>query len=573
MAIKKIGELLVERGLITPLQLQVALEEQNTTGSLLGEILVEKSMISAEQLVDVVAERLKMPRVTLDSLIIDPKVIQTVPVELARRYTLIPVLQVGKALTVAMADPLNVIAVDELAYSTNLEIRRAIATPASIRSAIERYYSVQDRLRSVLGEYSGQKAAKVDITPLGPVANEQAEAPVVQLVNIVISKAVRNGASDVHIEPNEHALRVRYRVHGKMREEVSPPKALQNEIISRIKIAAGLDVSEKRVPQDGRFSVEVDNVIVDLRISTLPTIHGEKIVVRILDPRKLALGLPQLGFTDALLDEWRDVIRAPEGLILISGPTSSGKTSTLYASLQEINSVERNIITVEDPVEYSLSLINQVQTNDKAGLTFAACLRSILRQNPDVIMVGEMRDSETARMGVRAALTGHLVFSTIHANDSASSVTRMVDIGVESFLVASSLKAALAQRLARANCPDCLEEYAPPAGLINLAGLPSGITYMKSGGCNSCRMTGHKGMTGVYEFLPIDHTIREMIVSGKSDSQIKEYARTQGMKTLFEYGLDKLRQGRITLEELLRVALPSRTGQRQDQPEMMEMVR
>ncbi|MFQ5606684.1 MAG: GspE/PulE family protein [Candidatus Zixiibacteriota bacterium] len=555
MAIKRLGEMLIEKGLIERDRLGAVLQEQETSGQRLGEMLVSRDIITEDQLLEVMSERLKTPKITLDSLVIDPQIIQTVPVELARRYTLLPVFRIGKTLTVAMADPLNIIAIDELSYNTGCQIRRAIASERAIKSAIERYYSVQERLKSVIGDLPEDKA---DAGIAQGVDGESGvdEAPVVQLVHMLIGKAVREGASDIHIEPSEVALRVRFRLHGRMREEASPPKSLEAEIISRIKIASEMDVSEKRIPQDGRFSMEVDGFMIDLRVSTLPTSSGEKIVIRILDPRSIRIGLQELGFTKSNLEEWQELIRAPEGLALISGPTSSGKTTTLYSSLQEINSVEKNIVTVEDPVEYSLPLINQVQTNERAGLTFASSLRSILRQNPDIIMIGEIRDGETASIATRAALTGHLVFSTIHTNDAASSVTRLVDIGVESYLVASALRGALAQRLVRLNCPECLIEYQPPAALVSLAGLDGNVKFFKSKGCAKCKMTMHMGMSALYEFLLVDDTIREMIARGETDSAIKARARANGMETLFEAGLRELKERRINLEELLQAAIP-----------------
>lgn len=565
MAIKRLGEILIDKGLITRDRLEVALQEQKSSGRRLGEILVERDIITEEELLEVMSERLKTPKITLDSLVIDPHVIETVPVELARRYTLLPIFRIGETLTVAMADPLNIIAIDELAYTTGCEIRRAIASERAIRGSIERYYSVQERLKSVIGDMPEARAENQVGPGLKTGAGQSAddEAPVVQLVNMLIFKAVREGASDIHVEPGELALRIRFRMHGKMREEASPPKYLQAEVVSRIKIAADMDVSEKRLPQDGRFSMEVDGDIIDLRVSTLPTSSGEKVVIRILDPRNIQIGLPDLGFTREKLKKWRELIVVTEGLLLISGPTSSGKTTTLYASLQEINSIEKNIITVEDPVEYSLPIINQVQINERAGLTFATSLRSILRQNPDIIMIGEIRDSETASIATRASLTGHLVFSTIHTNDAPSSVTRLVDIGVENYLVASALRGALAQRLVRLNCPDCKAEYLPPAPLVELAGLSDSVKFFKSDGCAKCRMTGYKGMTALYELLLVDDSIREFIARGESDVAIKAYARANGMETLFEAGLRKLKKGLINLEELLQAATPDSVSDRQ----------
>ena len=359
----------------------------------------------------------------------------------------------------------------------------------------------------------------------------------------------------VHIEPDETTLRIRYRISGVMHEEASPPKSMQNEVISRIKVAANLDVSEKRIPQDGRFMTEVDGHTIDLRVSTLPTIHGEKIVLRILDRRNLFTSFCKLGFDDGLSDEWENLVHKPEGLILISGPTSSGKTSTLYATLQEINSVEKNIVTVEDPVEYSLPLVNQVQINEKAGLTFPSTLRSILRQNPDVVMIGEIRDPETARMAIRSSLTGHLVFSTIHTNDAPSAITRLIDMNIENYLVAAALQGVLAQRLVRVNCPHCRESYRPSQAVIQRAGLPAEqinrVDFRHGVGCNQCKQTGFKGQTGIFEFVRITPALAEMIMNGESLYRLRDQARAGGYVPLFDAGMKKVAVGDICLEELL----------------------
>jgi len=369
---KKLGDVLIERGVITPEQLDKALHQQPMTGKRLGDLLVDTGVITEDQLLEAISDRLAIPKLSLPTMVIDPLVVSRVPVDLARRYTLIPVFSIGNTLTLAMADPLNIIAIDEIKYRTGCDIKRVVAT--------------------------------ISATP----EKTEAETPIVRLVNLIISKAVKDRASDIHIEPDEASLRIRYRISGVMREEASPPKAMQKELISRIKIAANLDVSEKRLPQDGRFMTQVDEASVDLRVSTLPTIHGEKIVIRILDQRNLIRSFHDLGFRDRVRDAWKTIIRKPEGLVLLSGPTSSGKTTTLYTTLQEINTIEKNIITVEDPVEYSLPLINQIQINEKAGLTFPSTLRAMMRQNPDIIMIGEIRDVETAKMAVRSSLTGHL---------------------------------------------------------------------------------------------------------------------------------------------------------------------
>jgi len=553
---KKIGDVLIAKGLITTKQLNSALEEQKSSGGKLGQILINRKLISENELTEAISERLDIQKISLKSLVIDPHIISKVPVELARRYELIPVFKIGDMMTVAMADPLNIIAIDELKYLTKCKIKRVIAPASEIATAIDEYYSVADSMNDVIGEYPGTEQKDDTIIPLNDSTVFEQETPVVKLVNLLITTAVNAKASDIHIEPDEDTLRVRYRINGIMKNEASPPKNLQSEIISRIKVAANMDVSEKRLPQDGRLMMRVDGFDIDLRISTLPTINGEKIVIRILDKRVLNIGLGELGFSDSILKRWENLIHIKEGLILITGPTSSGKTTTLYSVLQEINSSEKNIITVEDPVEYSLPLINQVQTNEKAGLTFANVLRSILRQNPDIIMIGEMRDAETAAMAIRAALTGHLVFSTLHTNDAPSSIARLTDMGIENYLVASAIKAVLAQRLLRTNCPHCLEEYEPTEIYLRLANyhtLPVDIKFRRSVGCNKCRMTSYLGQTGIYELIEIDEKIAEMIISGNSEIQIRNYAYDSGYRPLFQSGMEKVIDGSVCLEELLRV--------------------
>ena len=553
---KKIGDILIEKGLITTAQLDDALKTQRATGAKLGQILVEKGLITENQLAESVAARLNIPRISLKSVIVDPQVIATVPVELARRYSLIPVFKINNVLTVAMADPLNIIAIDELKYLSHCDVRRVIALQSEIEAAIDEYYSVADSIQEVIGDYPvpEKPAARAPKIATGALGDD--DTPVVKLVDLIINRAIKDKASDIHIEPDEDRLRIRYRINGVMREEASPPKNLQSEIISRIKVAAGMDVSEKRLPQDGRLTVPTDHGDVDLRISTLPTVHGEKTVIRILDKHVLNIGLDHLGFDENLLERWRRLIDKKEGLILITGPTSSGKTTTLYSVLQEINSIEKNIITVEDPVEYSLPLINQVQTNEKAGLTFASLLRYILRQNPDTIMIGEIRDSETARMAMRSALTGHLVFSTLHTNDAPGGIARLLDMDLENYLVASALKGILAQRLLRTNCPNCRQEYTPGTMELKLAGLHDQvdqIKFYKAPGCKECRMSGYQGQTGIFELLEIDDTMVDLIIGGASEIEMKNHATDRDYRPLFETGLDLVKNGSVPLEELLRV--------------------
>lgn len=553
---KRIGDLLLAKGYATEEQIRTGLSIQQKTGKKLGNILVDAGIITEDQLVEVISERLKIAKLNLSSLVINPHVIATVPIDIAKKYNVLPVFKMGNTLTVAMVDPLDVIALDEIKYHTKCIVKRAVAGEKAIKEAIDQYYSVADSVRDIIG-----KDTQEDITADRGAVVKSAEiisgdSTVVRLVDMIITRAIQVGASDIHFEPDENQLRIRYRVNGVMREEAAPPKKLQAEVISRIKIASELDVSEKRLPQDGRMSVSTDGREVDLRVSTLPTIHGEKIVIRILDKRNLRTGLPELGMNAALLESWREHIRKPEGLILISGPTSSGKTSTLYASLQEINSIEKNIITVEDPVEFSLPLINQIQINEKAGLTFASALRSMLRQNPDIIMVGEIRDSETAAIAIRASLTGHLVLSTIHTNDSVATVTRLIDMGIEPYMVASAIEALLAQRLVRTLCPECKEEAELPKNVLERvfpAGPPPGTTFCTNIGCIKCRGTGFAGLTGLYEIVNVTDRIREMILEHKSEANIRAEAAANGYRPLFETGLELAARGVTTIDEVLKV--------------------
>ncbi len=567
---KKIGDVLVEKGLLTPGQLNEGLEHQRATGRRLGEALVDLGLVTEDQMVEAISDRLGIPRISLKSLVIDPGVVQAVNVDIARRYTLIPIFNIGATLTLAMADPLNLIAIDEIKYLTGKNVNRAVASASEIRSAIDEYYSVADSLNQILSARGQGDNAKAEET--GARAAE-VQAPVVKFVNLVVSKAVKDRAADIHIEPEESRMRIRYRIDGVMREEAAPPKSMQAELISRIKVAADLDVSEKRLPQDGRFGMTVEGHPIDLRVSTLPTIHGEKIVIRVLDRRSLQLTFSDLGFGECVEQRWQNIIRKPEGLVLITGPTSSGKTSTLYTTLQSINSVEKNIITVEDPVEYSLPMIIQIQINEKAGLTFPTTLRAILRQNPDIIMIGEIRDAETARMAVRSALTGHLVFSTMHTNDAPSAISRLVDMGIEPYLVASALRGVLAQRLVRLNCPECLRPDDPAAIVLKRAGLSetdvATIDFRRGGGCPHCKNTGLKGLTGIYELVQVDSNLSEMIMANASLGQIHRQARVSGYRPLIVMGLDKVKTGLVNLNELVKQAVSAedKSTRATDQPE------
>jgi type IV pilus assembly protein PilB len=554
---KKIGDILIEKGLITQEILDQALTIQRQTGKKLGQVLVDEQYITENDLADAISERVGVPKLSLQNLVIDPELLRLVGFELAKRHQVVPVFRIGNTLTIAMVDPLDVVAIDEIRLLTKQRINRTVATQSDVMTAVEEHYSVKESLDQALEDATRQKEA--DLLEIGAVEPSEAhagEAPVIKYVNLLIAQAVKSRASDVHIEPDEKTVRVRYRINGLLRQEGSPPKAIQSALITRLKIMAELDVSEKRVPQDGRFTFVWGGQNVDVRLSTLPTIHGEKVVMRLLDRRNLLLGLQNLGFDDNVLEDFRKIAHKPEGLILISGPTGSGKTSTLYALLDEINSVEKNIITIEDPVEYNLQGINQVQTNEKAGLTFANCLRSILRQNPDVIMVGEIRDGETAAIAVRSAMTGHLVLSTIHTNDAAGAVARLLDMEIEGYLLASALLGVLAQRLVRVVCQTCRVEDSVPKSLLGELEISedAGIRFYQGTGCDDCHQTGYRGRTGAYEFLPVTDKVRELIVASSSSAKIKAEAVAGGMTTLHQDALRKALDGKTTYREVLRVS-------------------
>lgn len=558
---KRIGELLVQKGLISPKQLDEALKIQKRTGERAGDILVRQGVLSEENFLAVMSEKISVPKVNLDNLVVDPEVVKLVPVELAKKHRLIPILQLGSALTVAMVDPLDLIAIEQLKYHTGLEINRTIASVSQVEKAISDYYTVQDSVAEVVREMAlpeedfGKELAEAT-EKVGESPEELTEnAPLVRLVNLLLTQGIKDLASDIHIEPEERELRVRFRIHGVMREVATPPRNLGPAIVSRIKIMSNMDVSEKRLPQDGRFAYKIGQNEVDFRVSTLPTIFGEKVVLRILDKTNLAVNLDKIGLSKELLSRLRQATKKPEGLVLVTGPTGSGKTSTLYGILRELNSVEKNIITVEDPVEYHIPMIAQVQTNEKAGLFFANALRSILRQDPDIIMVGEIRDRETAEIAVRSALTGHLVLSTLHANDAPSTVARLLDMGVEAYLLAASLVTVIAQRLVRRICENCREKTMVPEALKRQLWIDGpGAVFYRGAGCRSCKQSGFSGRLGIFEMLVINDSIRELVANRESTAAILAEARKQGMKLLRQDGAEKTLAGLTTVEEVLRVS-------------------
>jgi len=567
---RRLGDLLVREGLIDNEQLARALQEQKGSNDKLGSILVKLSFVTEENLIAFLSRQYGIQSITLSQLDIDPDILKLVPEQIARKYEVLPVKLQGNTLTLAMGDPTNVFALDDVGFMTNLQVIPAVASQAAIRQAIDRSYdSKGGGIADIVSEMEGAAAdvelvegdeeaaaSKVDVFELKESADE---APVVRLINMILVDAIRRGASDIHLEPYEKVFRVRFRVDGVLHEIMTPPKRLEAALTSRVKIMASLDIAERRLPQDGRIKLRFNQREIDFRVSTLPTIYGEKTVMRILDKDSLQLDLTMLGFDSWSLEQFTKAIHNPYGMILITGPTGSGKTTTLYSAIHTINSPDINIMTAEDPVEYNLRGVNQVQINEEIGRTFASALRAFLRQDPDVILVGETRDLETAQIGIRAALTGHLVLTTLHTNDCPSTVARLLDMGIPPFLVSSSLTLILAQRLGRKVCKDCKQPYdADEETLVPYGHVPQGlgkISFYKGKGCATCNFTGMKGRIAIYEVMPVNQDIRDLIIRNAPAVEIGEAAQRQGMKTLRQNALQKVIEGGMTIEEVLRVTL------------------
>ncbi len=565
---RRLGDLLVADGLLTPEQLQKALAEQKGSTDKLGSILIRLGFINEEQLIGFLSRQYGVPSITLSQLVVDTEVLKLVPPAIAKKYEVLPVRRMGNSLALAMADPTNVFALDDISFMTNLQVLPLVASQSAIKKAIDRHYeSKTEAIASVMQDMStdlsnvevvegDEEGAKVDVFELKESADE---APVVKLVNMVLVDAIQKGASDIHFESYEKVFRIRFRIDGVLHEMLAPPKRLEAAILSRIKIMSNLDIAERRLPQDGRIKLRYSTREIDFRVSTLPTIFGEKAVLRILDKEALQLDLTKLGFDDWSLEKFNAAIHQPYGMVLITGPTGSGKTTTLYSAIHTINSPEHNIMTAEDPVEYNLKGVNQVQINEGVGRTFAAALRSFLRQDPDVILVGETRDLETAQISIRAALTGHLVFSTLHTNDCPSTIARLLDMGIQPFLVASSLLLILAQRLGRKICKACKEPYeGDEETLVPYGHVPTGkgkVTFYKGKGCPTCNFTGMKGRVAIYEVMPISEELRDAILRNAPTAELRELAQSQGMKTLRQNGLLKVLEGTTTVEEVVRVTV------------------
>lgn len=567
MAIR-LGDLLLKAQLITQEQLNKALEEQRSLGGRLGEVLLRLGYVSEEDIIECLSHQFGVPSINLRHFEIDEAVAKLVPAEVSRKYNIIPVNKTGATLTVAMTDPTNIFAIDEITFVTGYRVEPVVASEEAIRAAIDRHFgsSREIELRKVMEDLSQVDEAALELMEesedinLEKLEAESSEAPVVRLVNIILTDAIKRGASDIHIEPYEKVFRVRYRIDGILNEVMTPPLRLKDAIVSRVKILSKLDIAEKRLPQDGRIKLKVKvegkGRDLDFRVSTLPTLFGEKVVLRLLDKENLQLDLTKLGFEKSSLKRFEDAILKPYGMVLVTGPTGSGKTNTLYSALSRINTPTVNILTAEDPVEFQLPGINQVQMKEAIGLNFAAALRSFLRQDPNIVLVGEIRDFETAEIAVKAALTGHLVLSTLHTNDAPSTVSRLMNMGIEPFLVATSVNIIAAQRLVRRVCSQCKEETEVPVQALLSVGFSEAeapnLRLYHGRGCDRCNGSGYKGRVGLFEVMELTEDIRELILSGATAVELRRKAIEEGMITLRQSGLQKIRDGVTTIEEVVR---------------------
>ncbi len=566
---KSLGALLIEDKVITQEQLDKALHRQREKGGRLGELIVEMGFASEHQVLEALAKQLDIPYLSPDKdVFIDQELIDLLPDRIVRQYNALPISIEDETLTVAMVDPFNITAIDDLGAVTKCKINTAIISKSRLELLINLHYNnglsnselqkILDGAKNINIEVDKEREEQREVN-VERLREQVEEAPIVSLVNYIISNAINERASDIHVEPEENRLNIRYRIDGVLHDIIASPKALQMAIISRIKIMSDMDIAERRLPQDGRFTVRQGARELDLRLSTLPAFFGENVVMRLLEKGSLSIEMNSLGFTKEQLEIFRRYISKPYGMVLLTGPTGSGKTTTLYSALSEIKSVQTNIVTVEDPVEYQIKGIRQVQVNPKIGLTFANGLRHILRQDPDIIMVGEVRDYETAEMAIRSALTGHLVFSTLHTNDAVGTIVRLIDMGVERYLVCSSLHLAVAQRLVRKVCPHCRESYKPSKEVLRSLGIDGkpqkSLLFSRGKGCRRCRETGYYGRTAICEMLEMKAPIRKAILNGADIETLRQVALELGMTTLRESGLQKVREGITTPEEVLRATI------------------
>lgn len=546
-----LSEILLSKNLILREQLEEALSRSEKGKIPLPQVLVEMGFATKEEIYTVIADDIGAPFIDISNYVIDPEVIKLVPKDLATEHLVCPLFKIEDTLTIALADPTDFVLIDRIRAKSECEVEVCLAAEEDLKQAIEQSYGSED---AYTADTPGELQS-VKITEGEGLASITKETPVSKLVELIITQAVRDRASDIHIEPDEDLLRIRFRIDGILYEIPSPPKSLELAIISRIKVMANLDIATSRIPQDGHFQRRVDGRDIEARVATIPTIYGENVVIRLLNPVAGLLAMDELGLSPHALGQFQEMISHPWGTILATGPTGSGKTTTLYAGLSRVNTIEKNIITIEDPVEARLPFIRQIQVSVKAGLTFATGLRSIVRQDPDIIMVGEIRDLETAEVAIQAALTGHLVFSTLHTNDAAGAVTRLVEMGIEPFLISGSITGVIAQRLIRRICPKCKEQYKPSKALIGRVGLEldKEYTFHRGRGCPACKGTGYKGRVGIFELFAVSDELRELIIERASSSAIKKKAMEQGMKDLKEDGLSKVLQGITTMEEVARV--------------------
>lgn len=553
---KRLGDLLVESGKISKEQLKDILNKQRGSGKKIGELLIEEKVITENEIIDVLEMQLGINRVHIDMIDVDMKAVKSIPESLARKYTVLPIGYFGNKIKITMADPLNIFAIDDLRITSGNEVIPTIATKNEILRGIDRYYSNR-KVQKVAEELQNEvQIKKNDIKREKTLADEVKNAPVVKLIDTILSNAVKSRASDVHIEAFEEYIKIRYRVDGALQEVLKTSKETHSALVARIKIMANLNIAEKRIPQDGRIITKVDNNDVDLRVSILPTVHGEKIVIRILNKHSGLVKVDKLGFSEAEMDKLNRIVKSPYGIILVTGPTGSGKTTTLYSILGEVNKPDINIITIEDPVEFMVEGINQVNVNNKAGMTFSSGLRSILRQDPDIVMIGEIRDGETAQIAVRAAITGHLVLSTIHTNDSASAVVRLADMGVEPYLIATSFSGVVAQRLVRRICPFCKKEYIANNSEKRILGVleEEELVLYKGEGCGKCNNKGYVGRMGIFELMEITREHRDLIQNNASVEDVRDLNRRLKVSTLKDSCSKLVLKGETTIEELAKIA-------------------
>ncbi|MGC9513605.1 MAG: GspE/PulE family protein [Fidelibacterota bacterium] len=553
---KPLGQLLLDNRRITQEQLNEALRYQSENGVYFGKALIELGYISDLDLTQFLAEQMDIPFVKLDDLTIDKEIIRLVPEEMARKYQIVPLFKIGDQLSVATADPLNVESIDTVSKHTGMDLDLVLATEADIEYAVEVYYGKSKKMEGLSEENIEYEIEEIERQRQEAKDEENVgNSKVIEAVNTMLVQAIDMGVSDIHFEPREKDVRIRFRVDGTLFENYTLPKTFQASVASRLKVMCNMDISENRKPQDGRIRFKKDNKRVSLRVSTYPTYYGEKIVMRLLDKERNQIDLKDMGFSREMLQQWLELIHLPNGIILVTGPTGSGKTTTLYSTLSTLNTVSKNIITVEDPIEYELDNINQGQVNPKIGVTFSSSLRTILRQDPDIIMIGELRDQETVELAVRSALTGHLVLSTLHTNDAPSAVTRLIDMGVEPYLIASTIRAVLAQRLVRKLCPHCKEPFVPPKNTFERLNLDPDKEYnfYKPVGCIQCRNTGYLGRLGLFELLTNDEKLSEMIINEASLDQLRNYAVKKGMVRLMQQGVKLATEGIVSIEEVLEI--------------------